>query len=105
MWRVGRTVHTAVAQRRRRSPLLVGGLLATVGTAWWLRKWTMLDASEKEGFAAAGLPLDGLPLYTAAEIAEHKTRSDRIWVTYKEGVYDITWVQVLPLITLQRFYR
>jgi sulfite oxidase len=28
--------------------------------------------------------------YTKDEVAKHKTKQDRIWVTYKDGVYDIT---------------
>jgi sulfite oxidase len=28
--------------------------------------------------------------YTRAQVAEHKTKQSRIWVTYKDGVYDIT---------------
>lgn len=32
----------------------------------------------------------GLPLYTVKDVAKHKTSETRIWVTYKDGVYDIT---------------
>lgn len=32
----------------------------------------------------------GLPEYTADEVAQHRTPKDRVWVTYKDGVYDIT---------------
>lgn len=31
-----------------------------------------------------------LPEYTADQVAQHKTPKDRVWVTYKDGVYDIT---------------
>lgn len=31
-----------------------------------------------------------LPEYTADEVAQHRTPKDRVWVTYKDGVYDIT---------------
>ena len=31
-----------------------------------------------------------LPEYTADEVYKHRTPKDRVWVTYKDGVYDIT---------------
>lgn len=31
-----------------------------------------------------------LPEYTAEEVYKHRTPKDRVWVTYKDGVYDIT---------------
>lgn len=36
-----------------------------------------------------------LPIFTREEISHHKTVEDRVWVTYKDGVYDIT--DFLPL--------
>eukprot|EP00879_Flechtneria_rotunda_P019211 GHRR01020172.1.p1 GENE.GHRR01020172.1~~GHRR01020172.1.p1 ORF type:complete len:455 (+),score=128.97 GHRR01020172.1:287-1651(+) len=33
---------------------------------------------------------DKLPEYAADEVAQHRTPNDRVWVTYKNGVYDIT---------------
>jgi len=30
------------------------------------------------------------PTYTQAQVAEHTTKANRIWVSYKNGVYDIT---------------
>jgi len=30
------------------------------------------------------------PIYKRSEVAQHKTKDTRIWVTYKDGVYDIT---------------
>lgn len=35
-------------------------------------------------------------VYTEEEVAEHQTKEDRVWVTYKGGVYDVTdWVCTL----------
>eukprot|EP00929_Paragymnodinium_shiwhaense_P009329 TRINITY_DN11345_c0_g1_i1.p1 TRINITY_DN11345_c0_g1~~TRINITY_DN11345_c0_g1_i1.p1 ORF type:complete len:639 (-),score=134.90 TRINITY_DN11345_c0_g1_i1:350-2266(-) len=31
-----------------------------------------------------------VPTFTRAEVAQHTTRENRIWVSYKDGVYDIT---------------
>jgi len=33
---------------------------------------------------------DGLPIYTRADVAKHTRVEDKVWVTYKDGVYDIT---------------
>ncbi|XP_025831817.1 probable sulfite oxidase, mitochondrial [Agrilus planipennis] len=33
---------------------------------------------------------ENLPNYTLKQVAEHREREKRIWVTYKDGVYDIT---------------
>ncbi|GFR42777.1 hypothetical protein Agub_g3739 [Astrephomene gubernaculifera] len=39
----------------------------------------------------------GRPIYTREEVAKHKTPKDRVWVTYKDGVYDITeFVEMHP---------
>ncbi|CAG9861185.1 unnamed protein product [Phyllotreta striolata] len=42
------------------------------------------------GSAEAGKFKKGLPSYTIAEVAKHKTEKTRVWVYYKQGVYDIT---------------
>jgi hypothetical protein len=42
---------------------------------------------------SAGAPAkdsQGRPMFTADQVARHKTLKDRVWVTYKDGVYDIT---------------
>ncbi|XP_033607392.1 sulfite oxidase isoform X3 [Cryptotermes secundus] len=38
----------------------------------------------------AGQYKKSLPVYTLEDVAEHATKNDRIWVTYGQGVYDIT---------------
>jgi sulfite oxidase len=40
--------------------------------------------------AAAADSTGSFAEYTADEVAKHKTPNDRVWVTYKDGVYDIT---------------
>ncbi|KAG2422511.1 hypothetical protein HXX76_015979 [Chlamydomonas incerta] len=49
-------------------------------------------AAATEPAAAKGQAKDekGRPIYTREDVAKHKTPKDRVWVTYKEGVYDIT---------------
>ena len=38
----------------------------------------------------AGERIPGLPNYRKSDISSHKTADKRIWVTYRDGVYDIT---------------
>lgn len=37
-----------------------------------------------------GVKVNGLPHFGAEEVAKHKTAETGIWVTFREGVYDIT---------------
>ncbi|XP_066992012.1 sulfite oxidase, mitochondrial isoform X2 [Anabrus simplex] len=53
------------------------------------RKHLTLLAKEKEQ-PSAGLFREGLPLYTLDEVAKHASKKERIWVTFGQGVYDIT---------------
>lgn len=39
----------------------------------------------------------GLPEFDRSEVAKHKNKESRVWVTYKDGVYDVTeWVDQHP---------
>jgi sulfite oxidase len=33
---------------------------------------------------------DGLPEYSEEDVRKHNSKQNRLWVTYKNGVYDIT---------------
>lgn len=44
-------------------------------------------AEETEEF---GMYKEGLPVYTLEDVSKHATMKDRVWVSYKHGVYDIT---------------
>lgn len=38
-----------------------------------------------------------LPTYTPEEVSKHRTVEERVWVTYKDGVYDVTdWLDIHP---------
>ncbi|XP_014248665.1 probable sulfite oxidase, mitochondrial [Cimex lectularius] len=37
-----------------------------------------------------GARIEGLPKYKLSDVAKHTTKKDKIWVTFREGVYDIT---------------
>jgi len=43
-----------------------------------------------EGLGEVECTAKAWPVYTRAEVALHKTMENRVWVTYKNGVYDIT---------------
>jgi sulfite oxidase len=38
----------------------------------------------------AGATVEGLPVYRRNEVSGHADKSSRIWVSFKNGVYDIT---------------
>jgi sulfite oxidase len=43
------------------------------------------------------MDVSGLPEYTKEEVAKHASRENRVWVTYKDGVYDVTeWLDQHP---------
>eukprot|EP00501_MAST-03F_sp_TOSAG23-6_P001925 GSMAST32.ASY1.ANO1.2005.1 assembled CDS len=55
------------------------------------------ESSQTNPLDSIGQRKSGLPTYTRAEIAEHKTSENGVWVTYKDGVYDITdFISVHP---------
>jgi sulfite oxidase len=75
----------AVARARRalaRAGLGGAALLAAGGALLAARAH-----SEEQGKQVDDL---GLPYYSRKDVAAHKRKEERIWVTYKDGVYDIT---------------
>lgn len=58
---------------------------------YWKSKNSAINAaSSKSTLVEGGALVEGLPTYSLAEVGKHKTKESRIWVTYKNGVYDIT---------------
>lgn len=46
-----------------------------------------------------------MPVYTSEEVAKHQDESSGIWISYKNGVYDITkFVQMHPGLILLILY-
>mgnify|MGYP002821989355 CR=1 FL=1 len=37
-----------------------------------------------------GRAVPDLPIYTREQVAEHNTKDKRVWVTFREGVFDVT---------------
>jgi sulfite oxidase len=48
------------------------------------------ECAVPEQSCAAGRELPKLPSFTREEISKHNTLGDRVWVTYRDGVYDVT---------------
>lgn len=46
--------------------------------------------AEEKVSATPGQIRQGLPEFTRHEIAQHKSKEQRVWVTFKHGVYDVT---------------
>lgn len=47
--------------------------------------------------ATAGAFKAGLPSYSKDEVSKHNSKATGIWVTYKDGVYDVSkWVDIHP---------
>lgn len=75
---------------------IVGAMVGTgAAVALWLNYNHTADASspltefDKE-ISAFGVYCDGLPVYTLDDVSKHSTPGERIWVTFRSGVYDIT---------------
>ena len=49
-----------------------------------------LSLAKERSVPSQEVATSGKPVYSAEEVAEHNTREKRIWVTYKDNVYDIT---------------
>ncbi len=65
------------------------GAATLAGLAWNGYKSTANCAAAEESLSA-GAARPGLPEYRLEEVATHKTEDTGIWVTYKDGVYDIS---------------
>ncbi|XP_018580162.1 sulfite oxidase [Anoplophora glabripennis] len=55
------------------------------------RKYVFAEASKSsDESGTAGKFKEGLPSFSLREISDHTSKDTKVWVTYKEGVYDIT---------------
>jgi len=66
-----------------------GGLGWAVGAAAAVAAAAAATAATVQPVAHADKP-KALSVYTRAQVAEHATPATGIWVTYKDGVYDIS---------------
>ena len=74
--------------------------IAAVSAAAFGTSYALRESKHAEMASAVAKPLPAIPAspgapppppyFRRSEIATHTTKEDRVWVTYKEGVYDIT---------------
>ena len=92
-----RNASTSVA--RKFTPASAAAAIAAAGAAFYAyssraetAQAPAADAAALEAAAAsrAGTVVPGLPDYTLQQVSQHKTSGDRIWVTYRNAVYDVT---------------
>lgn len=70
-----------------------GAAIALTGSAYSLRQRRgrlYAEAPLNEEVEIAGLRLEGAKEFSLEEVTKHDTQANRVWVTYKHGVYDIT---------------
>lgn len=78
-----------------------------LGSGFTYRKYAFLNSANNKGNSTPiddfkghnpqGLNIETLPIYTRKEVMEHCTLDKRIWITYQDGVYDITdFIKVHP---------
>eukprot|EP00889_Picochlorum_renovo_P003723 jgi/Picre1/30753/NNA_006114.t1 len=71
--------------------------VAGTGTALYYSNLDKTPASCGGPGVAAGAHRPEMPTFSKEEVAKHKTKDTGIWVTYKDGVYDVTdWVDIHP---------
>ncbi|KAJ3650303.1 hypothetical protein Zmor_022000 [Zophobas morio] len=85
--------ESGAPRARKYTKMLLG---ASVGTLLAYKFYdyrnnaVVLAESPEMKMGNVGVAKADLPVYTLHEVSEHSTKEKRIWVTYKEGVYDIT---------------
>jgi len=76
--------------RSRNSWVVCGGLVAGTALGLSVTQGKELQAEAEKIVETAGKRVEGLPEFTIEEIGKHDAVEKRIWVTFKNGVYDIT---------------
>lgn len=89
-------LFTASPEAAMRGRRVVGAGLALLGVTGGLAVYhltphqTAVCAQKEESKVRAGHVIQGLPEFSLQDIAEHKTEETGVWVTFGNGVYDIT---------------
>nr|XP_045607960.1 sulfite oxidase, mitochondrial-like isoform X2 [Procambarus clarkii] len=88
--------HSNWEQQRRHKRHVAATLIgAGAGVALWLNFNRQADAASSltetdKDLDKFGAYQNGLPEYTHDDVSKHTTMKDRVWVSYRHGVYDIT---------------
>jgi sulfite oxidase len=78
------------------SALTAAGLGLAAAAGFWLYmqnehpKVLALEKSQDQSIEKYGNFVEGLPVYTIEDVAKHADDKNGIWVSYRNGVYDIT---------------
>ena len=94
-----RAIITRPLPSKIRTPtwtLLVAGGLTSGTWLLWRRRVTATTATtlkvdpNADPTSAYGQEIPGKPFYSAEEVAKHDCKENRVWVTFRSGVYDVT---------------
>lgn len=95
----GTTMANRIDFKSTKSLALLGLSVAGAG----LIGYEMLGANSQQvvqcssPHPGAGMYRKDLPTFTKQEVSKHRTKDSGIWVTYKDGVYDVTqWADIHP---------
>ncbi|XP_052824361.1 sulfite oxidase [Octopus bimaculoides] len=82
--------HQQCFHKKSASYAKYGIISLATGAAFGLYAYIQANPESAADYVEAGKPLDNLPTYTKEQVAKHCSKETKIWVTYKNGVYDIT---------------
>ncbi|KAF6199941.1 hypothetical protein GE061_006239 [Apolygus lucorum] len=78
---------------RDRRKLLTGTAGLGIGLVVGVAGYHLIKGQPHYGWSSGegvGERIDGLPTYKMVDVGKHTNKETRMWITYKEGVYDIT---------------
>ena len=72
--------------------MALGAGAALAGSVLWLaqQRRGALTAASASSTSAYGQRRADLPTFSMEEVSQHADVKDRVWMTYHEGVYDVT---------------
>lgn len=80
--------HENNKKNNHRIKFAIGTSIVTFAILSYFHKRNMVQA--KEDLKNFGKEIKGLKVYTSEEVAKHNDKNKRIWVSFEQGVYDVT---------------